>query len=101
MEYVLANVYGPNDDNLDFMQSCIDKIELFNVDQKIIGGDFNTVLDISMDKQGGQPVNHKNTVDILQAYMSYNNMVDPWRLMHPDIQKFTCIDLDLTQFLNV
>lgn len=53
----LINVYSPNEDDPNFFKTLADHMEDFQKDEIIIGGDFNTVLDIQKDKKGGLPKN--------------------------------------------
>lgn len=54
----LVNVYSPNDDDPNFFKTLADHMEDFQKDEIIIGGDFNTVLDVQKDKKGGLPKTH-------------------------------------------
>lgn len=54
----LVNVYPPNDDDPNFFKTLADHMEDFQKDEIIIGGDFNTVLDVQKDKKGGLPKTH-------------------------------------------
>lgn len=54
----LVNVYSPNDDDPNFFKTLADRMEDFQKDEIIIGGDFNTVLDVQKDKKGGLPKTH-------------------------------------------
>ena len=56
----LCNVYGPNDDNLDFYADMIHLIESIPNYNRIVGGDFNLVLDIEKDKKGELKIQIKN-----------------------------------------
>ena len=51
-KYILANVHGPNADNPTFYHKVVEDIDSLNTDLKIIGGDFNLVLDPIVDRQG-------------------------------------------------
>ena len=57
-EYVLANIYGPNQDDAQFFTEVTKQMDNLNVDLKIIAGDFNFYLE-QIDKMGGQPNIHK------------------------------------------
>ena len=46
----LANLYAPNQDDPRFFQHLINEIECIPNDNKIIGEDFNIVLNIEKDK---------------------------------------------------
>ena len=55
----LVNLYGPNVDNPEFFKEIIKILDKMPNLYRIIGGDFNLVLDNKMDKKGGNPV-HQN-----------------------------------------
>ena len=48
----MANVYIPNIDDSKIFQDLLNDVEAMNTDLKIIGGDFNLVLDKTIDKKG-------------------------------------------------
>ena len=60
-----------------------------NVDLKIIGGDFNLVIDLALDKQGGQNSTHIESVKILKEYIEQCDLKDIWRQMNPDVRRYT------------
>ena len=53
----ITNIYAPNDDNPTFFLNLSQKIEDLSNENQIIGGDFNLVLNIDMDKGGRQTTN--------------------------------------------
>ena len=85
----MANIHAPNLDEPEFFRRFLNEIDKLNVDQKIITGDFNLVLDLMVAKQGGQAVTHTNASQVIKAYMTDNNLVDIWRYLHPEENKFT------------
>ncbi len=89
IRFTLANIYAPNDDNPDFFKECINMIEQFENNSKIIAGDFNLVMDLDMDKKGGLPRTHFKSRDILKTYMEEVELVDIWREQNPDTRKYT------------
>ena len=52
-EYILCNIYAPNKDDPLFFKSLFEQLENFADSRLIIGGDFNLVQDINLDKMGG------------------------------------------------
>ena len=88
-KFVLANIYAPNEDNPNFFNTCFGEIDRFRPDYKIVAGDLNLVLDLIVDKQGGTPTTHSNSVKVVKEYMQNNELVDIWRIMHPDILRYT------------
>ena len=51
VRFILATIYGPNFDDQDFLKEFIDSIESIPNDNRVIGGDWNVVLDLNMDKE--------------------------------------------------
>ncbi len=87
--FSLCNLYAPNLDSPDFFENCLNLVDEFDNISKIIAGDFNLVLDLDLDKKGGAPVTHFNARDTLKSYMENNDIIDIWRLQHPDARVFT------------
>ncbi len=85
----LANIYGPNDDNPDFYIKLIELIESLPNDNRLIGGDFNLVLDIDKDKKGGNLTTNKKARNIVKAWMEETDLVDIWRIQHETENKYT------------
>ena len=62
LQMTLANIYAPNDDNTSFFINVIQLAESLPNDHQIIGGDFNLVLDLEIDKKGRRKVARINSV---------------------------------------
>lgn len=88
-QYLLANVYAPNQDSSEFFGAFSLQIEEMSIDQLILTGDFNLALDPLVDKQGGSENTHVNARKILTAFIEEKNLIDVWRWQHPDGFKFT------------
>ena len=86
---ILLNIYGPNDDNAYVFVKLKQFLEDNSDKYFIIAGDFNTILDIHLDKIGGIKNTHPNCrtslLDIIKEY----NLTDIWRLQHPDKKQYT------------
>ena len=85
----LCNVYAPNEDDSDFFLDLTSKIEQIGNSYQILGGDFNLVLDLNKDKKGGRLQTHENSRQLLLAWMEDNDLVDIYRLQHPDTLMYT------------
>ena len=85
----LASIYGPNSDDSDFFVDLTALTENIVNDNRIIGGDWNVVLNIEKDKKGGQAQTHSNSLQVIQTWMEETDLVDIWRLKNPDDFKFT------------
>ena len=85
----LANIYAPNEDNPDFFNEIINKIHEFNNECIIIFGDFNLVMDVDKDKQGGRATTHFKCLKQLTIIMEEEELVDCWRREHPNVFGYT------------
>ena len=86
---ILLNLYGPNNDTIFIFEKL--KSFLFDNTDKyfIITGDFNTVLDTELDKFGGIKNTHPNCRKHILEFIKEYDLVDIWRLQHPNIKKYT------------
>ena len=88
-ELILLNLYAPNKDDILFFENIIDKITEIDCSNIILGGDFNLVLDIQLDKTGGLKRTHNNSCTYLKQFMEDQNIVDIWRIQHPNTRQYT------------
>ena len=59
VEITLINVYGPNNNDNVFFDKLENTLVKYNDKTLIIGGDFNTVLNIDLDKKNGRAETNK------------------------------------------
>ena len=85
----LANTYAPNGDNPAFFLDFFDNLTDFKGDDIIKGGVYNLLLDLDKDKRGGIAKTHQNSVKIVQEFSEKLDLVDVWRVLHPDTSDFT------------
>ena len=93
-EYVICNVYAPTRDKVQkqlefliYLKESIAKLDPVNL---IIGGDFNTVFDPKLDKQGGDLSKCVNSyTEELVAFMEAQDLIDAIRLQNPEKKIFT------------
>ena len=52
-------------------------------DNRIIGGDFNLVLNLDIDKKGGKSSTHMESQTLINNWMDDTELVDIWRFYHP------------------
>lgn len=86
VEFAFTSVYAPNNDDPMFFASAFDRSEQIS-GRRIIAGDFNTVLNIEKDIKGGKGHSHPKSTQLINEYMEENELLDIWRVQHPD--KFT------------
>ena len=89
---VLANIYAPNESSRAFFMEILRKIEEIEADVKIIGGDFNTLLNPEVDRKSLLPTPKiTKEAKLINAFMEEYSWADVWRLLHPDKRSFTWI----------
>ena len=85
---VLVNIYAPNTDSPEFFDEVFIKVQQIGVDRKIIGGDFNLILQ-QIDRKGpGRHNNIKASKTVLN-YCEALNLLDIWRMLKPNNPGFT------------
>ena len=85
----LANIYAPNVDDPEFFKEVRNKIEGLPNDNRIIGGDINLVLNLDLDKKGGNYSTHTKAQKIVIEWMESTDLIDAWRTQHPNDLKYT------------
>ena len=85
----LANIYAPNEDSPTFFLDFFDHLSDFNCDDIVVGGDYNLVLDLEKDKRGGLCRTHQNSVKIVKEFCEKLDLVDVWRVLHPESSRYT------------
>ena len=88
-EITLINLYGPNNDDQTFFEQLEKFINDHNEKTFIVGGDFNTVINESIDKRNGRVNTHKLCRQAINNIIDTNNLIDIWRDMHPNLKQFT------------
>ena len=91
---VLINIYAPNKDRdiIQFFKNILITLRSEDFDSEeniILGGDFNCPLNPIMDKQGGVMTPRKSVISCINYIQSELNLVDIWRIKHPNTKSFT------------
>ena len=89
-KFAICGVYGPNKDSPGFWQNIFEKSQTFH-DQAIIIGDFNVVLDETVDKLGHNSSNnrHPNSQQILHNRIEHLSMTDVWRSRNNGVKRYS------------
>ena len=93
----LINPYGPNNDDPSFFENKNLSTLQATLDSIIMVGDFNTVLNTSMDRKGNHTTNYHPLA--LKEIMDILELVDIWRLKYPDLVRKTWRRLNLASRL--
>ena len=88
-DITIINVYGPNKDDASFFDILEDYILSNDEKSFIMGGDFNTVLNVDLDKKNGNSHTHKKCTEKISSIINTSKIVDIWRILNPDKLKFT------------
>jgi len=85
----LANIYAPKEDSPAFFLDFFDHLSNFNCDDIVIGGDYNLVLDLEIDKRGGLFRTNQTSVKIVKEFCEKLVLADDWRILHPESSRYT------------
>lgn len=88
-KFVLVNMYAPNEDDPQFFVKLFGKIEERNNPSLMIAGVFNTSINPMIDLFNHQGTNHIKKRAILLEYLEQKELIDIWRVKHPDSQTFS------------
>ena len=93
---VSLNVRGLGDNTkrrqvLHWFENKKSKIVLLQVpnNRRIVGGDFNSVLDLDIDKYGGRKKTNINSQTPIKNWLEETDLEDIWRMQHPDDKIYT------------
>ena len=95
-EFYICNIYAPTrnkvQEQIKFLNYVKNSLCLLNPLNVILGGDFNTIFDVNMDKQGGSPEHCTNlyTKELI-AFIETFDLIDAVRFLHPDKRIYTRI----------
>ena len=93
MDFSLINVYCPTKDDqelqLKFLEFINETLEKYCEENIIIAGDFNTYLNINLDKKGGANEKPSKYVNGLLSLLENFNLVDIWRIRNPQKKRYT------------
>ena len=92
--YVLINYYAPNLETqqvsvLDELTKVLSNLELKENTNLILGGDFNLILNLKLDADGGNPTLKSNSMKSLNILTMENDLVDIWRIRNPESNRYT------------
>ena len=83
----LINVYAPNIDSPSYFMSVAEMMDE-GVENKLIIGDFNLVMDVNLDRLEST-TNNKKAWTILSEIIQEFYLADVWRLQNPNERRYT------------
>lgn len=93
-EYSFLNIYTPNvcGDRIIFLNELSRWLTDIGIHDTIIGGDWNTVLNLEMDKSPPvthSPVYYRKAAEIIGNLCKNFQLYDVWRERYPRLKQFT------------
>ena len=87
----IGNMYGPNDDSRSVFDDFFTKVSEYGNELMIIGGDFNTCMNIEdrVSHARGRVRNNDRCKEAVKYFAQKHNLIDLWRELNPTAQEFT------------
>ena len=91
----LMNMYAPcsskSNDQLTFYTNMLDVI---NTNRRpgsmiVIGGDLNILMNINLDRYGGNPTYNTKVMEKVTEIMECHDLIDIWRVRNPHLRQYT------------
>ena len=90
-ELLFLNIYAPNNatEKFNFLTKVEDFVIANDSETIVVGGDFNTVINVDIDKKNGNINSNKRNRDKINSILENNDINDIWRILNPDIRHYT------------
>ena len=62
---------------------------MFRCEEIILGGDFNLVMNVTKDKEGGKLTKHRDSLKVIQNIRDSLDLTDIWRDLNPEGRRYT------------
>ena len=89
LSIVLGSIYGPNQDTPEFYKDLGKLIDNFENPSIILGGDWNSTRDFSIDNKNYKAINNPKITKEIDNLCAVYNLVDPWRINNPNRKRYT------------
>jgi exonuclease III len=95
-DYIICNIYCPissaETEQINVLIKLSGEIIEYLNNNLILCGDWNVIMDNLLDKKSDSKVLCTNTKyrDILKIFLEEFELVDCWRMVHPNTRKYTC-----------
>ena len=83
------NLYAPNWDDAGFVQRLVCQLPDLNDHILILGGDFNCVMDPSLDRSNPKVHTLSKMASQFSEFFGHAACVDPWRYLNPGGKVFS------------
>ncbi len=88
-QVILVNIYAPNFDDSNFFSRVFTSIPISDDYALIIGGDFNCVLDTSLDRSSSKVIQPSKAAINIKNVCDQFGLLDPWRFIFPSSRTFS------------
>jgi exonuclease III len=95
-DIIIINVYYPCASKPKDQEALWDKVrnmisEIDNYDEKyiIMGGDFNFLMNLGLDRDGGNPSHNESVKRKINTFLNDFDLIDIWRIRNPYLRQFT------------
>ena len=91
LDVTLGCVYGPNIDNVGTFEKMFSSLREFKNNCTILGGNFNVWFNAELDKLSYAHMvqNNWRCKRLISQYMADHDIVDIWRVLHPNAKQYT------------
>lgn len=86
---ILVNIYAPNFDDSNFFSKVFTSIPPADDYALIIGGDFNCVLNTSLDRSSSRVIQPSKAAINIKHFCDQFGLLDPWRFLFPSSRTFS------------
>ena len=88
-EFLIVSLYGPNRDDPEFYAELEERINDVGLENIIIGGDWNLVLDYTLDYYNYKHHNNIKAQEQVDNLMINLDLLDIWRELYPEMRRYT------------
>ncbi len=86
---ILVNLYAKNCDDSNFFEKLFLTIPKIDNGYLLIGGDFNLVLDVTLDRSSTKPQNLTRSAGVVSDFMDQCGLSDVWRFQFPSTRAYS------------
>ena len=88
-DFLLVNLYGPNQDDPEFYSELEERIFEVGFENVIIGGDWNAISNFYLDCQNYKHHNNPKATEQIEQLTDDLDLIDIWRELNPELRRFT------------
>lgn len=99
--FTIANVYSPNQEQLQFLSSVTVCLESFGAGNLILGGDLNTPLILRLDSSMGNSPLLPTALTKICFHLSQLTLTDVCRMLHPTKRDYTYFSADHNSYSRI